>query len=162
MGALSMKRLTGTVQPTTNGDLHGQDEQSLAYRSTSRPVSRFHCWEAERIRCRTRVSRWQSARKRQGRSTAQLIAHIPVREAPQRPKEGDELQRLLRVGTRAASRTGRQRRWAVSMRQAYGDPSQGKQMQTSDQWQGILTRGRLGFRLRPLRGGRRDKNSGQT
>src|SRR5690349_4078793 len=42
-------QVTGANQPTPNGDLHCQDEQRLAYRSTG-SLLRFHCWETDGIR----------------------------------------------------------------------------------------------------------------
>jgi hypothetical protein len=46
------------------------------------------------------------------------------------------------------------------MRQAHSEPTEGQQMEASDQSQGIKLQGRLGFGLSALIGGRRDSNGG--
>lgn len=104
MGALSMKRLTRPDEPTAEGNLYGQNEQCLSHRGTSRLLT-FPLLGSRRDTGLTVRVEGQSARERQGRPTAQPSAHILVREAPQRPEQGNEQQRGFGIDARMPAGT---------------------------------------------------------
>lgn len=128
--------ITRPDEPTADGNLHCQNEQRLACRSSG-SLFTLPLLGSRRDTRLTMSIKGQPACERQGRSTAQPIVHILVREAPQRPEQGNQQQRFLGVDSWVASRTSGQRRWTPSIRQVYREPTEGKQMEAGDQGQSI-------------------------
>jgi hypothetical protein len=87
----------------------------------------------------------------------QPFMQVLIRQAPQRAQHSQQEEGLLAVPTRAPTRTGWQRQWAVPLRQAHRQPAQCQQVQLPDQGEGIQVQCWAALGLRPTIGGRRDR-----
>ncbi len=135
-------------EPAVARQADQDDQQGLGHRRRRAPPA--STVRMDRARAAGRLRPAASHRRARERAAHQPIVPILIGELPQRAQQGEQQEALLAIDPQASAGLGRQRRGTAPVGEWDRQPTQGEQVQTADEREGITVQSHV---TAPLRAG---------